>query len=421
MLDWLLLILCYPGSLLSCRQDWCVWLVGWLRVPMHVVLVNYAYSADLRSAEALLQRYQALAGWAEGLLAAGACATALQRFRHDARMEVGTISYHFVADRYGPRLRGWQIPGRLHRLARAHCAHSVARAEPAVVHINGLVFPLQVRALRAQLPRETAIVVQHHAGLPWPGWRGLVQRWGLAGADGFLFAARDLAAPFVRQGVVRSPDDLFPIMAGSSWFKPQERISARARTGMYGKPVCLWVGRLNANKDPLTVLAGFESVLRRAPDARLYMAYSADDLLAEVRSRLARSAELIRAVQLLGCIAHDELEHYYNSADYFVLGSHYESSGYALAEALACGVVPIVTDIPSFRAMTGNGRIGALWPPGDAAALADAMLRLLGRPLTVLSAAARAYFEEHLSFPAIGSQALAIYGGLVGRRAGKAT
>ena len=388
---------------------------------MHVLLLNYAYSADLRSAQALLERYQALAGWTEALLAAGARVTVLQRFHQDRSIAAGAISYQFVADRYGPRLRGWQIPGRLHRMARAQCLQSAGREEPVVVHANGLVFPLQVRALRTLIPGQAAIAVQHHAGLPWPGWRGWLQRWGLAGADGFLFAARDLAVPFVQRGIIASPDKVFPVMAGSSWFEPQDRETARAISGMYGDPVCLWVGRLNENKDPLTVLAGFESVLQQAPGARLYMAYSAGDLLPQVRSRLAGSAVLGHAVELLGYIPHGELERYYNSADYFLLGSHHESSGFALAEALACGVVPVVTDIPTFQVMTGGGRIGAIWPPGDAARLAGALLRLLDQPLAPLSAAARAFFEERLSLPAIGRQALAIYGHLLDRRPGKAT
>jgi glycosyltransferase involved in cell wall biosynthesis len=386
---------------------------------MHVLLVNYAYSADLRSARALLERYQALSGWAEALLAAGARVTVLQRFHQDTSIKAGAISYQFATDRHGPRLRGWQIAGRLHRMARAQCLQSAGRAEPVVIHVNGLVFPLQVRALRALIPGQAAIAVQHHAGLPWPGWRGWLQRWGLAGADGYLFADRALAAPFVQQGVIPSLDDVFPVMAGSSWFEPQKRVAARASTGMYGDPVCLWVGRLNENKDPLTVLAGFERVLQQAPGMRLYMAYGDGDLLPQVRSRLASSAALSRAVELLGCIPHADLESHYNSADYFLLGSHHESSGFALAEALACGVVPVVTDIPSFQTMTGSGRIGALWPPGDAARMAEALLRLQDLPLAPQSAAARAFFEERLSLPAIGRQALAIYGELLDRRAGK--
>jgi glycosyltransferase involved in cell wall biosynthesis len=190
------------------------------------------------------------------------------------------------------------------------------------------------------------------------------------------------------------------------------------RTGLRGDAVLLWVGRLDRNKDPLTVLAGFEQALEWAPGTRLYMLYGGDTLLPQVRARIASSVALRESVELLGSRPYREMEDYYNSADYFVLGSHYEGSGYALAEALACGVVPIVTDIPSFRMMTGGGAFGALWPAGDSAAAAVALREVLSRPRAPQAAAARRFFEERLSYPSIGRQAVAAYHDLVARRAG---
>jgi hypothetical protein len=35
-------------------------------------------------------------------------------------------------------------------------------------------------------------------------------------------------------------------------------------------------------------------------------------------------------------------------------------------EACACGAVPVVTSIPTFRLLTGNGSVGALWSLDDA-------------------------------------------------------
>jgi glycosyltransferase involved in cell wall biosynthesis len=388
---------------------------------MNVVLVNYFYSPELDTVDRLLDRYISLVGWAEGLQAAGVRSMVLQRFCQNSRLEHRGVLWQFVADRFGPRLRGWQVPVRLHRMVRASCVGTWAQNEPTVVHVNGLLFPFQVRGLRIMLPGRCAIAVQHHAGRPWQGLRGLVQGWGLEAADGFLFAARGLAEPFVKQGAIRGMGDVYQIMEGSSWFAPQDRTSARALTGMYGTPVVLWVGRLNQNKDPLTVLAGFEQVVKEAPGARLYMAYSTEDLLPQVRACIGESVVLGKTVTLLGKIPHAELERYYNSADFFVLGSHYEGSGYALVEALACGVIPVVTDIPSFRMMTDGGRIGGLWTPGDPGALCEVMLNLLRRPWPPMSAAARGFFKEHLSFPAIGRQAMAIYEELAARRGRSAT
>jgi glycosyltransferase involved in cell wall biosynthesis len=198
-------------------------------------------------------------------------------------------------------------------------------------------------------------------------------------------------------------------METSSMLTCQDRAAARALTGLTGAPIILWTGSLNPNKDPFTVLAGFELILEQLPAARLYMAYLYEDLLPQVRARLETSPALRRSVTLLGRIPYAEIEAYYNSADLFVQGSHSEGSGIALLDALACGVIPVVTDIPSFRVITAGGRIGALWPPGDAPAFAKALLALASQPLASLSAEARHFFEENWRFSALGRRAVAVY------------
>ena len=383
---------------------------------MHVLVLNYEYDADLETVDALLDRYWALTGWAEGLAVSGARVTVLQRFGHDARAEHDGIVYRLMDDGYEPRLRGWQVPLRLHRLARALGAASVSEGEGAVAHVNGLLFPVQVRALRAALHGACAIGVQHHAEQPRSGLRGLVQRWCLGAVDGFLFAARELAREWVQQGSIGSWDAVYEVMELSSPFRYQDRAVSRAITGMQGDPVVLWTGNLYPNKDPLTILAGFERLLERAPRAHLYMAYRYASLLPQIEARIASSPKLRDTVTLLGTIPHDQIEAYYNSADLFVQGSAREGSGAALLDALACGVVPVVTDIPSFRAITDGGRIGALWPVGDLEALTAALLHIVEQPLAPLSYEARRFFEATWSFPAIGRQALAAYQGLIQAR-----
>ena len=104
------------------------------------------------------------------------------------------------------------------------------------------------------------------------------------------------------------------------------------------------------------------------------MLYGTADLAGEVRARIDRHAALRDRVRLIGAVAHERMAAYYSAADLFVVGSHHEGSGYALIEALACGVAPAVTDIPTFRLLTGDGAIGALWRPGDAADCARAIV-----------------------------------------------
>jgi glycosyltransferase involved in cell wall biosynthesis len=88
------------------------------------------------------------------------------------------------------------------------------------------------------------------------------------------------------------------------------------------------------------------------------------------------------------------------AADLFVSASRAESCGYAALEALACGTPPVLTDIPAFRALTDGGRVGRLWPVGDAQALAHALVATATMPMP--TAQLRAHFDATLSFAAVG-------------------
>jgi glycosyltransferase involved in cell wall biosynthesis len=132
-------------------------------------------------------------------------------------------------------------------------------------------------------------------------------------------------------------------------------------------------------------------------------------MMREVESVLAADPALAARVHLLGPVPHDRIELLCRAADLFVLASRREGSGYALIEALACGATPVVSDIPSFRELTGGGAVGALAPPGDAAAFSDALVRLAGLPREPLRAQALAHFRARLSFDIVGEKLVEAY------------
>jgi len=387
--------------------------------PLHVVSLIYIYESDAPTPDNLLDRYSTIRPWARALRAEGVEVTIVQRFHRDLRFEDQGVRFDFRMDACPPKLRKWQVPLSFHSAVRGACqADRHGEASATVVHVNGLIFPLQMRILRNSLPSSCAIVAQHHAERPWRTIAQPIQMWGLRAADGFLFAARDSASSWLDRGLIAKNQRIFQVMEGSTDFQWEDRASARAHTRLSGNPVVLWVGRLVLLKDPLTVLEGFEQVLQHIPEARLYMVYSSDDLLRSVRDRIASSPRLSDAVTLLGSVDHSKLERLYNSADYFVLGSHYEGSGFSLAEALACGVVPVVTDIPSFRAMTDDGRIGCCWSPGCSVAFSQAFLQVARQPLRELSDHAVRFFRAHLSYPAIARDSIRAYREVVSARVG---
>ncbi len=147
------------------------------------------------------------------------------------------------------------------------------------------------------------------------------------------------------------------------------------------------------------------------------MAYREAPLIDEVQNFLAERQTLGRAVTLLGAIPHEQMANYFNSADLFIQGSSKEGAGVAVLESLACGVVPVVTDIPAFRMIIGQGQVGALWPVGDAATLAQGIKNILKQPIVSQSVAARDFFEANWRFEAIGRRTLSVYREVLTQRA----
>jgi glycosyltransferase involved in cell wall biosynthesis len=376
---------------------------GWK--PRSVVQVNYAFDKGLTDPDQLLDRYFTLTGWSDALRRAGAGPVAVvQQFHRDAHVVRNGVDYLF---------RRTAVP------------EAVAARRPDVAHVNGLDFPVRTWRLRRRLDPSCAIVVQNHAGGGTVGRASAVRVLGRAtrrAADAFLVAADEHAASWRRAGFIAPDQRAYQVMEASTRLVPQTRGAARHDSGVSGSPAVLWVGRLNLNKDPLVVLDGFERSLRELPDATLTMIYSEEDLLEAIRHRVRRSQELNHRVRLVGAVPHDRMASFYSAADLFVVGSHHEGSGYSVMEACACGAVPVVTSIPTFRLLTGNGSVGALWTPDDAGSCARALADAGRRDLIAERARLADHFARELSWDAVGRRAMEIYEQvLVARRSVLAT
>jgi glycosyltransferase involved in cell wall biosynthesis len=257
------------------------------------------------------------------------------------------------------------------------------------------------------------VILQDHADRLPPGWRLRAYRRAVRDVAAVLFTAAEQARPFLEGGALAAALPVFEVLESTSRFTPAPRHPEPASAEIRGDPCLLWVGRLDANKDPLTVLDAFAAAAGELPGARLWMCYREAPLLAEVRARVARDPTLAGRVELIGARSHEGVERLLRAADFLVLGSRREGSGYSVLEALACGATPLVTDIPSFRRITGGGAVGALSPPGDARAMAAAMTAFARLERAQLRAAARAHFERHLSLTAIAEQLRAAYGSVL--------
>ena len=375
----------------------------------HVAQISFLVDSQRREPARLLQDWPSLVDVAEATSTAGARVSVIQACTRTEHLEQNAVDYYFFS----------ADPRAATVAATAELASLILKLRPDVLHVHGLCFPQDVVEL-ARIAPTTPILLQDHASRVPRAWRvGRRRAWrrAFSAACGIAFCARDQSLPFAAAGMIDRRMQVYQIPESSSHFQPGSQTAARSQTGLAGDPCLLWVGHLNPNKDPLAVLDGVSAAVDELPGLQLWCCFGDALLRVAVVRRIERDPRLSGRVHLLGSVPHHQVELLMRAADFFVLGSHREGSGYSVIEALACGLPPLITAIPSFRALTANGSVGWLWPCGDSSNLSQGLVTLASRPRSQLRLAARAHFDRQLSFGSVGAALLGAYRDLMEQHA----
>lgn len=285
----------------------------------------------------------------------------------------------------GKELKKWMIPFRFNWFIKS--------LQPDYILAHGFGFVHYLIFLKIILPK-TKIVLQSNGFAPKPkGIKKYIHKVSDAFIDGYLFTGIENAKPWYENKIL-TKNKIFSVMEGSTYFKFTGNENRKSNT-------FLWVGRLDTNKDPLTILKVFERFLIIQEDAILTMVFHENHLLKEVKDLVLNSEKLKNAVIIKGYVVHHLLEKMYNENEFFILGSHYEGSGYALVEAMACGCIPIITNIAPFRYMTNEGECAFLFTPNNEEELFSQLIKLNDCDLLVMQKKVLEQFENRLSFEAI--------------------
>lgn len=355
---------------------------------MKIISLTYARNNEYLDPESWISRIESAIRIMEAMLGY-AEVTSVYCIGYEGTLRKSGVEYVFL---HQSRLQGL-FPFRLHRIAKSR--------RPDVVIVHGIIFPLQVILLRLQLGENVKIVVQDHLGGPHRFLRNLFQRVADRFIHIYLFTSEEHAEPWLKAGLIRDKKKVRESYEGSSLFYPIHRKVAREKTGIHGSLIYLWVGRLNANKDPLTMVRAFIAFLGRGNQASLYMIFHTEELLDNIKALLEEHPEAAKSIHLIGKLDHKDLIFWYNSADFLVSASSVEGTSFGTCEAMSCGCIPIVTDIPSFMTMTGDGRFGLFFRPGDEDGLLDALVKSTRLDLEVEKRRVLDHFEKELSFDAI--------------------
>jgi glycosyltransferase involved in cell wall biosynthesis len=115
--------------------------------------------------------------------------------------------------------------------------------------------------------------------------------------------------------------------------------------------------------------------------------------------------------EALGFLPHDELEQRYGRAAVVACPSHREGFGVVCAEAMAHGRPVVAGDVGGLRDLVVQEETGLLVPPGDVAALRDALRRLLADEglRRRFGDAGRARIAEHFTWKRFADETLRAY------------
>jgi glycosyltransferase involved in cell wall biosynthesis len=130
---------------------------------------------------------------------------------------------------------------------------------------------------------------------------------------------------------------------------------------------------------------------------------------ASVPDAVLRNWSDSKDVELLGHV--EDMAGLLATVDCVVLPSYREGLPRSLLEAASCGLPLVATDVPGCREVVSNEVTGLLVPPRDAAAVADAVMRLYSSPALArrLGRAARQRVVDRFDEEIVLDATLAVY------------
>lgn len=232
----------------------------------------------------------------------------------------------------------------------------------------GLCAGLAGRLLRA--PSVLTLAGGELAALPEIGYGGALRWTSRAAVRASLrmaTAATAASEPLVRQAAqLRADVRLIPLGVDIRLFRPG--------SPPQGPPWHLiQVASLNRVKDQPTLLRAVALALAREPGIRLHCV-GMDTLGGEIQ-RLAAGLGLADRAVFHGFQPTERVAALLADAHLYIQSSLHESGGIAVREAAACAVPVLGTSVGHLAEMAPRAAVGV--PPGDPAALADAIVDLL--------------------------------------------
>jgi len=301
--------------------------------------------------------------------------------------------------------RGSADLGRLRRLRAA-----LRRLAPDVLHTvlwSGNCYG-RMAAIGLGIP---VVIAAERNVIARPAWQVAIERVLDRSTDAYLVNSGAVAdglvtrerLPAAKIRVVHNGIDLTRLPPFSL-----DRVAARRAAGFDPRRrLVAQVGRLTAQKDYPTFLAAAARVARQVADVD-FLVVGEGELRVELEAEVGR-LDLGGRVRFLG-LRHD-VPALLGAVDVLALTSRWEGLPNVVIEAMATGAVAVATDVGGARELLVSGETGFIVPPGDAGAVADAVLAALRTPEAAfrIATAARRRIETEFTVDAMVRRTMELY------------
>jgi glycosyltransferase involved in cell wall biosynthesis len=289
-------------------------------------------------------------------------------------------------------------PGALAALARL-----VRETRPDIVHLHD---PHAVSAGLAvsSLAPGFRKIASRRVDFPL---RGVWSRWKYGACRRVIAVSGAIAAQLERDGVPR--DRVRVVYEGvPDRSAPPDGARALEELGVPpGAPVVGNVAALTGHKDHGTLIEA-AALVRRRTDAAWFVVVGEGELRGELEQK-ARALGVQDRLIFAGF--REDVDRLLAAFSVFCLSSHMEGLGTSLLDAMAFGRPIVATAAGGIPEAVEDGMTGRVVPPRDPAALADALIDVLGDEprRRAMGAAGRRRYEERFTADRMVEQTLAIY------------
>jgi glycosyltransferase involved in cell wall biosynthesis len=361
---------------------------------MRIVFISYNYLPEIHSPSEWIEKIYASVSILESL-AEKAEVFYIGNINYTGIHIRNKVEYHFFNPGYRQRL-----PVRIHQFVKA--------LQPDVIVVPGFHFPLQVIQLKWMVGSKCRIALEYHADRPMSGVKKFVQQYADKYVSNYHFSSAGNATEFVKAGVINNEKKIVMLPSTTSSLHRIDKYAARLSLQLKPGTIFLWVGNLNENKDPLTVLKAFSEFSKRQENVFLYFIFKENLLLEELKNFVS-DQKLEQQVFFIGKVEQEKLSYWYSAADFYINASFREGGSIALTEAMSCGCIPIVSEIPASMQAIENGRYGFSFSTGDDKSLLETLEQVLAIDKIDFNNQVLKHFEDQLSANAVSGKFISTY------------